>query len=507
MVRGSRTIKPLDHQIIKPEGLSVRVRNEARVGIIVFAGIVALIVVYWFLGGLGLRASMYKIYAVFDNAQRLQRGAEVRLAGVKVGRTSDPTLTAGAKARVVMHIENGVTIPSDSVARITTGGIIGEYLIDIRPGKSRKVLADGARIRSAATTTPEDLMEGAHELLHDLQQSVEGINALVADETLPKMIRETVASLKNAAESAAELVATSSALVDRISPDIAVAVANTKDASRSAAAAGADLHAMIREDLRPGVMSLLASANKLMQELDASVGEARGLIEAYKGGGAGLEKALAKAEKALDTIDAAAAQGQQMLAKLNEASTSIRELATDEQIKADLKKTIRNTAEVSGQLKEAIDTITRRLAPGPGPSPEAKKRVPEYGLTATTLVNTGRGQSRFDAYYTFIQGKDFYRVGGYNIGENTQLIAQGGSLLGLGGAFRYGIYASRVGFGYDQRVGRTGLFSLDLFRPNEPELELKATVRLADWLGLYWGMSDLLHSEKRDLLVGLQYRR
>jgi len=474
---------------------------------IVFAGIVALIAVYWFLGSLGLRASTYPIYAIFDNAQKLDRGALVRMAGVKIGLVSDARLTKHAKARVDVLIDNGSSIPADSVARITTGSFIGEYYMDIQPGKSKKSLPSGGRIRSVSTTTPDELIEGASEALRTLQGSVKGINALIADETLPKMIRETVAAIDKAAESAAELVSTSSALVDRLGPEITATVSNASRASQSAAAAGADLREMIRKDLRPGAASLLAGANKFMEDLDKSVGEARGLIEAYKGSGPGLEKLMAEAEKTLHTIDAAAVQGQQMLTKLNEASTSIRDLATDEEIKADLKKTIRNVSEVSGQLKETIETITRRLAPGPSPNPEAKRKVPEYGLTANALANTGKGQSRFDAYYTFMQGKEFYRVGGYNIGENTQLIAQGGSPFGVGGAFRYGIYASRVGAGYDQRFGQTGLFSADLFRPNDPELELRVTAGLGDWLRFYLGTDDLVHPDNRDLLIGLQYRR
>ena len=66
----------------------MRLRNEAKVGLIVCAGIIILIAIYWFLGGLGLRASSYPIYAIFPNAQKLDKGAVVRMAGVKIGVVS-----------------------------------------------------------------------------------------------------------------------------------------------------------------------------------------------------------------------------------------------------------------------------------------------------------------------------------------------------------------------------------------------------------------------------------
>ena len=484
----------------------MRIRSEARVGIIVFAGIVALIVVYWFLGGLGLRASMYPVYAVFDNVQRLQKGAEVRMSGVDIGIVTKTTLTRRAKARVDMLIDNSARIPEDSVARITTGAFIGEYYVEIRPGRSARSVRAGARLASARTATPDELMEGANRVLQSLQGSARGINALLADQRLPIAVRDTVASLNRAAKSAAELLSTASALVRRVSPEVAGAVADTRRAARSAAAFSSDLQQTMRNDLRPKLNSVLAGANKLMQDLDASVEQARALMEGYKGGGPALEKTLAEAQKTLQTINDAAVQARQMLTNLNEASVSIKELATDEQLKADLKKTIHNVSEVSGQLKETVETIARRLGPAPGPSPEAKARVPEYGLTVNALADTGRRESRFDAYYTFIQGRDFYRIGGYNIGENTQLIAQGGSVFGAGGAFRYGLYASRIGVGYDHRLGG-GLLSVDLFRPNDPQMELRATAQFSDRLGFYVGTNDLLHPDDRNLLIGVRYRK
>ncbi|MGB9619050.1 MAG: MlaD family protein, partial [Armatimonadota bacterium] len=227
----------------------MRIRNEAKVGIIVFAGILALIVVYWFLGGLGLRASMYPLYAVFDNVQRLQKGAEVRMSGVDIGLVTRTTLTRRAKARVDLLIDESVPIPDDSVARVTTGAFIGEYYVEIRPGRSTKMLHEGGRIKSERSTTPDELVEGASRVLKTLQGSARGINALLSEKQLPKAIKDTVAYLNRAAKSAAELLSTASALVRRVSPDVAAAIAGAKQASRSAAAFSADLEQTMRKDV------------------------------------------------------------------------------------------------------------------------------------------------------------------------------------------------------------------------------------------------------------------
>ncbi|MGQ9455985.1 MAG: MlaD family protein [Armatimonadota bacterium] len=485
----------------------MKFKPEVQVGMIVFAGIVALVMVYWFLGGLGLRATTYRIYALFDNAQKLQRGADVRMAGVKIGLVADTSLTKDAKARVDMLIRKDIRIPKDSVARITTGSFIGEYYVEIEPGRSRTMVRSAARIRSESSITPDELIKGASETLQTLQVSMRRISALFAGEKLPGLIYDTIVSLDKTAKSAANLISLAQMLLEDVSPGIRKTIENARQVSASAATAGAMVRDMLREDVRPNVALLLANANRLLENLNTAVGNAEELIESYKNGGAEFSETLIRAKTTLETINEAAIQAREMLSKLNEASTSIRELTTDQELKANIRKTIQNVSEASGQLKETVEAIGRRLGPRAIPNAEIIRRVPEYGATLNALANTSKGESRFDAYYTFLHNSEFYRIGGYDIGENTKLIAQGGTLLGQRVSFRYGIYASRIGVGCDYQLGQRGLFSVDFYRPNDLQLELRGTVRFRDWLGLYFGTNDLLHRENRDLLLGLQYRR
>ncbi len=485
----------------------MKIKAETQVGIVVFTGLVALVLVYWFLGGLGLRATTYNIYAIFENAQKLQRGADVRMSGIKIGLVANTRLTEDAKARVDMLIENGVMIPKDSVARITTGSFIGEYYVEIEPGKSRKPLGRFAQIRTRSTVTPDELIEGANEALQTLEASLRKLNSLFAGEKLPGLIEDTVISLDKAAKSAANLVSSMQTVVDRMAPEIYQTVRNARSTTASAAEVGALVRDMVREDLRPKISTLLASSEALLKNLNTAVDSVQEVIKGYKSSGAALSGTLDKAQATLDTINEAAVQAKEMLTKLNEASSSIKELATDEGIKEDIRKTIRDISEVSGQLKQTVEAISRRLGPVVGPSPELVKRIPEYGFTVNALANTSRGQSRFDAYYTFLRDSNFYRIGGYDIGENTKLIAQGGSLLGQRMSLRYGIYASRIGVGSDYRFGQRGLLSADFYRPNDLQLEMRGTFKVRDWLRFYVGTNDLLDRENRDFIVGLQYRK
>ena len=486
----------------------MRLRNEAKVGLIIFSGAVALVVVYWFLGGLGLRASTYPIYGIFNNAAKLDKGAIVRMAGVQTGVVQEMRLVERTKAQVDMLIWKQNAIPADSVAHITTGSFIGEYYLEIVPGKSSKVLKSGDRIRAEVTVTPDELLQNMGDLLSGLSESSKGMISLLGDPKMLAMIRDTVKSVNDAAKSAAKLTDTAQKLASRRAPEVNKIVADAARAAAGASRISSELEEMLSKEIRPNMRSVFKNAADLMKHVDQSVTQTQELMEAYKGGGKGLNRTLAKAENALDTINAAAAQAQQMMAKLDEASGGIKDIATDPQVKADLKRTLHNAAEASEQTTSLIRTLNQRFGRKAAPSAEIKSQAPDNGLVVNALANTNEQQSRVDAYYAFLGGKNqFCRVGAYNIGEDTGVIAQRGLVLSSANAFRYGLYDGQVGVGLDQRLGRAGLISLDWFRPNYGQLEARGTVGIGDAFGLYVGINDLVHRQNRDLLVGLRYRK
>jgi phospholipid/cholesterol/gamma-HCH transport system substrate-binding protein len=399
-------------------------------------------------------------------------------------------------------------IPADSVAHITTGAFIGEYYIEIVPGKSRKVLKSGDRIRTEVTVTPDELLQDMGNLLKGLNQSSKGINDLLGDPRMLAMIRDTIKSINDAARSAAKLTDAAEKMVSRTSPEVSRIIADAARAAAGASRISSELEDMLSNEVRPNMRSVFKNAADLMKHVDESVTQARELMAAYKGAGPGIDRTLAKAQKTLDTIDAASVQAQQMLTKLNEASSGIKDIATDPQVKADLKRTLHNAAEASEQAKTLVNTLNQKFGPKPAPSTLLKSQVPDYGFAVNALANTQERQSRVDAYYTFLGDKNqFYRVGAYSIGDNTGVIAQGGLVLNSANAFRYGVYDSQVGVGFDQRLGRTGLISLDWFRPNYGQFEARGTVRIGDAFGFYIGVNDLIHQQNRDLMVGLRYRK
>lgn len=476
------------------------IRREARVGLVVFIAILTLIAIYWFLGGLGLRASTYPIYAVFRDAQKLDRGSDVRMAGVKIGTVAGASLTPDSRARIEMLIERGIEIPTDSVARITTGGLIGENYMEIIPGSADRYLDPGDRIASAPTVEFDELMTQASDLLEELNKTAAAVNQVLGDEELVASLKSTAANLNKATNSANQVLMSTQALLEEARPEIRRTFNNLATASENAVEISRQFQEAIETE-RPNITALLAETRQAVRNLNTTVTEAHSFLGGFAGTRDQVNQALARAATLAE-------RAEEITENLAVATAGIRDITTDPELQCNIKEITRNLVATTQQAEELLTSLNRRFGGGScPPTAEEKAAVPGYGLTANALWNTSDGNYRFDANYTWLTDPDaFFRIGAYNIGESTRLNLQGGTVLNPRNALRYGLYASRLGVGYDYRFTRNTRFSVDLYRPNQPEYELRGIWDFSRNLGLYGGMQGAFENDNPDFLVGVQYR-
>ncbi|MCB4824332.1 outer membrane lipid asymmetry maintenance protein MlaD [Roseicella aerolata] len=88
-----------------------------------------------------------QLTARFDRIDGLANGADVRIAGVKVGAVTasriDPE-TFGAE--LTLRVDRSLKLPSDTSAEVTSEGLLGGKYVSLVPGGSERLLADGGRI-------------------------------------------------------------------------------------------------------------------------------------------------------------------------------------------------------------------------------------------------------------------------------------------------------------------------------------------------------------------------
>lgn len=90
-------------------------------------------------------ASGYHVIAEFDNAEGINVGTDVRLAGIKIGTVTAQSLnTENYMARIEMTLDPSVQLSDDTAAKVTSEGLLGGKFIAMDPGGSDTKLAEGS---------------------------------------------------------------------------------------------------------------------------------------------------------------------------------------------------------------------------------------------------------------------------------------------------------------------------------------------------------------------------
>lgn len=88
----------------------------------------------------------FVLYAPFTKADGLMTGADVRIAGIKVGRVINQELSEGYRVKVKLEFNKPILISDDSSAVIETDGLLGSKYLEIIPGGSEDMLTNGDEI-------------------------------------------------------------------------------------------------------------------------------------------------------------------------------------------------------------------------------------------------------------------------------------------------------------------------------------------------------------------------
>ena len=102
----------------------------------------------------------YTLKAAFDNVGGISSGADVRIAGFKVGSVTGMAIDPKTyQAVATFTVQSDIKMSTDSSATIATGGLLGGNFISLAPGGDEKMLGDGGVITvTQSAVNLEDLL-------------------------------------------------------------------------------------------------------------------------------------------------------------------------------------------------------------------------------------------------------------------------------------------------------------------------------------------------------------
>jgi len=135
--------------------------REQRIGLFFLVGLALLAVAIELTIGLGILHDRHTIYAEFPDVQGLDRGADVRLAGLRAGRVEAMTIE-GTRVRVAMAIDRALPVRRDATARLDFRALSGERFVALDLGTPTAPLAQAGDV--LAGETPASFSDAVNEL-------------------------------------------------------------------------------------------------------------------------------------------------------------------------------------------------------------------------------------------------------------------------------------------------------------------------------------------------------
>jgi phospholipid/cholesterol/gamma-HCH transport system substrate-binding protein len=116
---------------------------EILTGVLIL-GITAVFLIYALGRAQAIGGSGYNLKAQFSDIGGLTIGSNVKIGGVTVGHVVNESLDPQTYAAIVtVQINNGVKIPQDTSAAISSEGLLGGNYVGLSPGGSDSMLAPG----------------------------------------------------------------------------------------------------------------------------------------------------------------------------------------------------------------------------------------------------------------------------------------------------------------------------------------------------------------------------
>ena len=160
--------------------------SQLRVGLtVVIASIILMVLIFMMSNTGGWFTQKIYLKAYFDNAEGLRQGAPVRLAGVDLGNVTKIRVVQGrptTPVEVTMKVATtyNFDLHKDSLASLTTAGVLGETFVDIDSTVAKGPAAqDGDTLATRSAPEIQDVVRASQGTLENLDSLIKRVDRII----------------------------------------------------------------------------------------------------------------------------------------------------------------------------------------------------------------------------------------------------------------------------------------------------------------------------------------
>jgi len=243
-------------------------RQQVRIGIFVLAGLIATVVLLFWLTDPAFFRGRYKITTAIENVMGLNKGAPVQMRGVTIGKVHSFEMERdGENVVVTLEIEGQWLIPEGSLAQIVTLGLMDPKTVEVLPGTGPGTIGGGA---SLPGRTVKGILDDTESLGEMGQIVLDRITQLLSDKNLD--------AISGSAEGLNKLLAAFSDIADIVESESG----GVRELIASLNSAADGLAEATGPELRENLTSTLASADTLMGRLNTTSESIEGVVTSFE---------------------------------------------------------------------------------------------------------------------------------------------------------------------------------------------------------------------------------
>jgi len=360
-----------------------KIRNDALVGLLVLSATVLLMLVT-FLARADLFGGQIFVPVAFQDAEALEFGAPIYVAGIRKGRVSNirfvnpdeyqdyfgepyPGKETATPILLTMKINDDIQVYSNATVTLAGMGFIGDKVLKLTPGSPEGgtlMEEDSAPLVGTPPFDPMSLADNAETMMQDLQSTIASIRTLVEDESIQTDFRETVANVNDS-------MARLNFHLETHADDIEAIIGSVRTVSEDLQDFTADLDRFTREGgeidtltagarelaslLRQDVTRLSDRADNVLMSVESAITDFKVRYESLSGDGERLmESATSEFESVSSNFSDLTSDLRSVINRIEDGDGTLGLLLNDPAPFLELKKTLESINRILGGSSIAV---------------------------------------------------------------------------------------------------------------------------------------------------------